>query len=51
MFSGIAANFDETNEDHRTIMLLILLIEQLLEKHQIIDTDFAAMVARPKAAQ
>jgi 2-polyprenyl-3-methyl-5-hydroxy-6-metoxy-1,4-benzoquinol methylase len=47
-FSGIAANFDENNEDHRTIMLLILLIEQLLEKHGVIPSDFAALVARPK---
>jgi SAM-dependent methyltransferase len=48
LFSGIAANFDESNEDHVTIMKLILLLEDLLEKHKVISTDFATIVAKPK---
>ncbi|WP_375411199.1 class I SAM-dependent methyltransferase [uncultured Bradyrhizobium sp.] len=48
LFSGIAANFDETNEDDVAIMKLILLLEDQLEQHKVIGSDFAAIVARPK---
>lgn len=48
LFSGIAANFDETRDADVAIMKLILLLEDQLEKHKIIDSDFAAIVARPK---
>lgn len=50
LLSGIAANFDENNEDHACILGLILLLEDTLERHEVITGDFAAIVAKPKAA-
>ncbi|MGH6824162.1 class I SAM-dependent methyltransferase [Methyloceanibacter sp.] len=50
LLSGIAANFDENNQDHACILRLILLLEDTLERHGIITGDFAAIVARPKTS-
>ena len=47
LLSGIAGNFDETNEADATILSLLATVEELLERHKILTSDFAVIVARP----
>jgi len=49
LLSGIAGNFDETDDRDATMMMLIDAFESILESNGIIGRDFAVIVARPKA--
>jgi 2-polyprenyl-3-methyl-5-hydroxy-6-metoxy-1,4-benzoquinol methylase len=49
LLSGITGNFDETSECDAILLGFLSALEEGLEAQGIIDTDFAAIVARPKA--
>jgi len=48
LFSGITGNFDENSETDAALLNIIAMFEETLEKHGVIASDFAAIVARPK---
>lgn len=48
MLSEIAGNFLDDVEEHRASLRLIAFIEDALEEHGVIGSDFAAIVARPR---
>jgi 2-polyprenyl-3-methyl-5-hydroxy-6-metoxy-1,4-benzoquinol methylase len=48
LLSGIAGNFLEDREDDVALLQLMALLEDLLEEHGVVESDFAAIVARPK---
>ncbi|MGO9685170.1 MAG: class I SAM-dependent methyltransferase [Beijerinckiaceae bacterium] len=49
LFSGITGNFDENSETDAALLNIIAMFEETLEKHGVIASDFAAIVARPKS--
>jgi 2-polyprenyl-3-methyl-5-hydroxy-6-metoxy-1,4-benzoquinol methylase len=49
LYSGITGNFDENSEIDAALLNTIAMFEETLEKHGVIASDFAAIVARPKA--
>ena len=49
LFSGMMGNFDPASETDVALVKLLALFEELLEKTGAIESDFAAIVARPKA--
>jgi hypothetical protein len=48
LLSGTAGNFDPTNEADVAILRTLVLMEVTLEEAGVLDSDFAAIVARPK---
>ena len=50
MFSDIIENFDEHNENDVALLKLIATFEEILEEADIIQSDFAAIVATPRLA-
>jgi O-antigen biosynthesis protein len=50
LFSGIVGNFMEDNESDVALLRIIAILEEELERAGAIDTEFAAIVARPKDA-
>jgi SAM-dependent methyltransferase len=48
LLSGIAGNFDEGKERDVALLRVLATFEQFLEEEALIDSDFAAIVARPK---
>ena len=49
LLSRITGNFDENSETDAALLNTIAMFEETLEKHGVIASDFAAIVARPKA--
>lgn len=48
LLSMIAGNFDESSEEDRTLLELLILMERELERSGRIGSDFAALVCSPK---
>jgi 2-polyprenyl-3-methyl-5-hydroxy-6-metoxy-1,4-benzoquinol methylase len=48
LFSGIMGNFDESNDTDVTLLRTISAFEEILEKVGAINSDFAAIVAKPR---
>jgi SAM-dependent methyltransferase len=48
LLSGIAGNFDEKCEQDTMFLTLLATLEDVLEDHGVIGSDFAVIVARPK---
>ena len=48
LLSGIAGNFLEDREEDVALLHLMALLEDLLEKYGVVESDFAAIVARPR---
>jgi len=49
LFSGIMGNFDESDDRDATMLNLIATFEEILEDSGLIESEFAAVVAKPKA--
>jgi SAM-dependent methyltransferase len=49
LLSGITGNFDEDSEVDRCIINLLATFEEILEQRGALDSDFAAIVCRPKS--
>lgn len=49
LFSGIMGNFDESNETEAALLRTIAIFEEALENAGAIESDFAAIVAKPKS--
>jgi SAM-dependent methyltransferase len=50
LLSGIAGNFDETNEQDVALLNLLATLEELLERSGALKSDFAVIVASPKGS-
>lgn len=48
LLSGIAGNFDENSDCDATLLNFLSVLEETLEQQGLFDSDFAAIVARPK---
>jgi hypothetical protein len=48
LFSGIMGNFDENNDSDVALLKTIATFEEAMEAAGAIETDFAAIVAKPK---
>jgi SAM-dependent methyltransferase len=51
LFDGIMGNFNENDEGDAALLRVIATFEELMESAGVIDSDFAAIVARPKRAE
>lgn len=49
LLSGITGNFDETKDSDVALLNLLATFEEILENAGVIEADFAAIVAKPKA--
>lgn len=49
LLSGIAGNFMDDSEEDVALLRMIALLEDTLERNGVIQPDFAAIVAKPKA--
>jgi hypothetical protein len=49
LFSGLMGNFDETNESDFALLRATAIFEELMESAGMIASEFAAIVARPRA--
>jgi SAM-dependent methyltransferase len=49
LFSGLIGNFDESNESDIALLRTIATFEELMESAGVIESEFAAIVARPRA--
>lgn len=48
LFSGIMGNFDENNDADVTLLNVLATFEETLEKAGALESDFAAIVAKPR---
>jgi len=48
LLENIVGNFDEENEDHSTIMRLLITFESILIEEGMLSSDFTFIVARPR---
>jgi SAM-dependent methyltransferase len=48
LLSGISGNFNENNPSDVALLRLMALLEELLEESGVIQSDHAAMVAKPR---
>jgi SAM-dependent methyltransferase len=48
LLSGIAGNFDTASEGDACIVNLLATFEQILEQNGVLESDFAAIVCKPK---
>ncbi len=49
LFSGIMGNFDENNETDVALLRTLAIFEETMESTGAIETEFAAIVAKPRA--
>ena len=48
LLSGMAGNFDPSSETDTAILRLLSFVEEKLEAHGVLKSDFASIVARPR---
>ena len=49
MLENIAGNFLQDDEDHNTIVRLLIAFESILIEQHIVPSDFTTIIARPRA--
>ncbi|MEW6585927.1 MAG: class I SAM-dependent methyltransferase [Nitrospirota bacterium] len=46
LFNEIIGNFDHTREEDTSLIRMVLLVEQLLIEHDVLDNDYAVIIAK-----
>jgi hypothetical protein len=49
LLTGITGNFDQNDETAVALLNILATLEETLEQHGVIESDFAAIVAKPSS--
>jgi len=49
LLENVVGNFSDQNDDHRTIIRLLIALESILLEEKVLPSDFTFIVARPRA--